>query len=377
MISAALQRRVFLYGKGEDGGELFPNMFVCFCGPPGLGKGLILGTVARLLRFHRFDKGVPIKTSAGIEKPYLFPIGADSITFEKLLDEVAAAIRRVPKPDGTIYVHCSYSFVLEELDSLFKRKTQDVINFLKNAYDCKPYEYHTRHEATVILRFLCVSLLAGTQPDFLFEARRTGIFGQGFASRTLFLFEDQKRFSAFHITALDPDQKESEAKLLLWLKHLATVYGEVTYDESTYNFLEAWERDCLTPQEIKAPPRLKEYYARKKVTMLKLATAMHFSESLEKTIPMATFMKAIKWLDAREDNLAKGLGMTGRNELHGYVRRIHEFILSRSPVPERDVIIAFSVDMNVKEIKEALSQLEETDVVKTRLEKGNTKLYYV
>lgn len=377
LISACLQRRVWFYGEGEDGSELYPNMFGCLVGPPGLGKGLILGIIARLLKYHKFDKGSLIKTNTGNEKPPLFAVGADSITFEELLADVADSIRRVPIPGDKIYVHTSYAFVLEELDSLFKRKTQDVINFLKNAYDCKAYDYKTKHQGKNLLRALCVSFIAGTQPDFLYDARKNGIFGQGFASRTLFLFEEQERFSAFHISEKDDEQKLCETQLLDYIKRLATIYGEIHYDQATYNFLEKWHLDCLVKDRRKAPPRLQEYYARKKVTMLKLAAAMHFADSLEMTIPCETFVKAIRWLDAIEPNLTKGLGLTGRNELHSYTKRIHEFILSRGSVTEKDIVIAFSVDMQVKEIKDCLEELLLTGAVKSHVKEKNQTTYYI
>src|SRR5574343_1887638 len=136
-ISAALQRRVWFYGAGEDGSELFPNMYICLVGPPGLGKGIVLTPITRLLSALKYEKGTPIKTSAGYEKPLRFPVSPDGITFEELLEDIANNTRRLPKPDGSIYVHSSYAFILEELDSIYKKKTHDIAGFLKNAYDCK------------------------------------------------------------------------------------------------------------------------------------------------------------------------------------------------------------------------------------------------
>lgn len=376
LISACLQRRVWLYGEGEDGGELFPNMYVAFVGPPGSGKGLVLGTVARFLRFHKYEKGGIIKTNTGHEKPPLFPLGADSVTFEELLSDVADSIRRIPRPDSSVYIHTSYAFVLEELDSLFKRKTLDVVAFLKNAYDCKSFDYRTKHQGKQLLRNLCVCFMAGTQPDFLFEARKNGIFGQGFASRTLFLFEEHERDSTFHISEKSPEQKQYEVELLAWIKRLAGLYGAVRYDAETYSFLESWYRDYLLPTKDKAPPRMKEFYARMKVTMIKLALAVHFGESQEMTIGIEPFIRAIDILKSVIPKLEKGLGLTGRNELYGFTKRIHEFIISRGTVPLKDVIISFAVDMQVDEIKASLEELTLAGSIKTRQEKG-TLLYYV
>src|SRR5574343_634447 len=204
LVSAALQRRVWYY---DDVMPLYPNQYVVFVGPPGIGKGNILGPLAQILKFWKYEKGQLIKTSTGQELPPLFPVGADSITFEQLLADVGDSARRVVKPDKSgVYMHCSYAFILEELASLFKHKTADVIKFLQNAYDSKDYEYKTKHQGKDILRNICFSFIAGTQVDFLKEASESRIFGQGFASRTLFLFENVERFPAFHIAEFDKEQ---------------------------------------------------------------------------------------------------------------------------------------------------------------------------
>lgn len=376
LISAALQRRVFYYGAGEDGSELFVNQYYCFVGKPGLGKGLVTGLVANLLRHHRYEKGELIKTSSGTERPPMFPVGADSITFEELLADIADNVRRVPRPDRSIYVHASYAFILEELSSLFKKKTQDVVNFLISAYDGKPYDYKTKHQGKQLLRNLCMSFLAGTQPDFFMEARKSGIFGSGFASRTLFLFENKKRFSAFHVTQLDEEQQKCKAELLEYIKKLATLYGAIKYTEDTYNFLESWERDVLTIQENTCSARMAEYVARKKVMMLKLAAAMHFGESTAMEIPQETFMKAMKLLDSIEPQMELGLTSSGRNELHGYMKKILDFITFKETTAERDVILTFAADMNVMEIRQCLDTLEAMGQIKSRLEK-TVKLYTI
>ncbi len=132
----------------------------------------------------------------------------------------------------------------------------------------------------------------------------------------------------------------------------------------------------LTVQKLKAPPRLQEYYSRKKVTMLKLAMAMHFSESLELEIQLPTFLKAIKWIEEIEPKIEQGLGLTGRNELHSYTKRIHEFIISKGRCNKRDVHIAFAADLKIMEINESLDELLLAGSIKMDGKSG-MEVYYV
>lgn len=374
MIGASLQRRVFYYGSGEEGGELFLNPYYCFVGPPGLGKDLVNNVVRSMLTHHKYTKGAQIKTSTGLEYPPILSMGADSETFEELVESIAECVRIFPKPDGKNYLHCSYIFVLKELSSLFKRKTEDVVKFLIRAYDCDYYDYLTKHQGKQRLRNLCMSFLAGTQPKFLLEARKANIFDQGFASRTLWLFEDQKRFARFHVTELDEAQKKIKGELLLYLKQLLGLYGQIIYSEATYNFLESWERDTLEKETKMCSPRMQEYFARKKVTMLKLAGALHFAESTKMEIPTERFLEAIKILDNLEPQMEKGFSGAGRNEMHGYLRKIHDYIKSKGVAARRDIIVTFVADCEVAEIDQCLSDLESMAMVATAEEKGQ-KLY--
>lgn len=372
LISACLQRRVWLY---DENMPVFANQYILLVGPPGLGKGIVLDKIADFLKFHKYEKGKVVRTSLGEERPPLFPVGADSITFEKLMAKVASSARYHPVGNNAPpYAHCSFAFVLEELASLFKHKTSDVIKFLQNAYDCKDYDYETKHQGEDRLRKLCFCFIAGTQPDFLKEASEAKIFGQGFASRALFLFETKERFDAFHIATFDPEQLEAKAKILEYVKRLATLYGRVTYDTTTYKYLENWYSNVFLKQRDRAHPKMLEYYARKKIMMIKLAMAMHFSESLDMTIPCETFVRAISLLDSVEPQMEQGLTSAGRNELHQYARKILRFIHHQRSVEKRLIIMQFSSDLDIEEIDKTLQELEQSGQVKYDLINGR-KVY--
>lgn len=373
LVGAALQRRVWMYDEERP---LYPNQYVCLVGPPGLGKGLVLGPVANFLKYHKYEKGQLIKTSIGQELPPLYPVGADSITFEQLLADVGDSSRRIPTPDNRVYMHCSYAFVLEELASLFKHKTADVIKFLQNAYDSKDYEYKTKHQGKDLLRNICFSFIAGTQTDFLKEASESRIFGQGFASRTLFLFESRERFSAFHISEFTDEQRKAKEELLKHIKQLSTLYGRVTYDKDTYKFLEEWYSEIFIPARDKAPHRLQDYYSRKKVIMLKLAMAIHFGEELTMNIPITTFHRAIAMLDAIEPQMSAGLALSGKNELHNSARNMLQFIRLRGRVLKRDILLEFGADLTVEQIETCLKELELGYNLRSKLEEGKM-IYYL
>lgn len=375
LISTCLQRRVWYY-SGD--GALFPNLYVTFVGPPAIGKGVVLGRINTLLRFHKYEKGRPIETNAGPEFPSLFPVGADSITFEELMSDMASSIRRHVTPDNKVYTHTSYAFILEELSSLFKRKTEDVVKFLVNAYDCKGYEYKTKHQGKDIIRSLCLSFIAGTQFGFLKDAHKAGIFGEGFSSRSIFLFATTGRKSKFHISEESEDQTLAKKELLAWLKQLASLYGQIRYSDDTYHWLEDWYIRKHLPRQHTANEKMAEYLGRKKVNLLKLAAAIHFAENLSMIIQLDTFQRALTMLDSVEPAMDAGLNFSGRNELHGYSRKLQEYIEAGGTVgrSKRDIILSFGVQLSLDEIEVCIKELEMTTKLRNKIEKREI-IYYL
>lgn len=358
LISIALQRRVWFYDAGHM--PLYCNQYTVFVADPAIGKGIIIGLVKDLAKHHKYDKGHLIKTSIGMELPPMLPVGADYTTYEDLMRDIAKCYRTIRHPKMSIaYGHCSYAFILEELSSLFRRQADHIIKFLLNAYDCKDYDYSTKHQGEDLLRKLCLNFLAGTQLDFLKEAHKTGVFGQGFSSRTLFLFESQRRFEAFHISeALNPEQERAKMDILAWLKILGNLVGEVTYSEETKEWLEDWYLNTHVPREYKASTKMKDFLGRKRVLLLKLAAAKHFAESTDMIIPLTTFQAALELINSIEPQLEAGLSLLGRNELHITALQIREFILTNKEISKTEIILKYGSELDIPQIEVCIKELE-------------------
>ncbi len=373
LISACLQRRVWFYDV--DGKPIFCNPYIILVGPPAVGKGLVLGTINDLLRFHRNLKLPKIKTAGADEYPPLFPLGPDTITLEALLHSIAENTRSVLKPDKTVYFHSSTAFILEELSSLFKHKADDVVKLLIAMYDCRNYDYITKHQGQDRIRNPCVSFIAGTQVDFLVDANKKGITGQGWYSRTLVLFESTPRFEAFHKADLDTEQKTAREEILAWMKNLYTLYGEVKYSPEVRAWIEDWHVKVHVDRRDKAAPQMQEYMGRKGVMLLKLACAMHFAESTAMEIPLSVFERALPLLDGVEENMQAGLSMTGRNHVYRFAQKIKQHIKARGEVREEEIIMTYAPDLSVDEIKLCIQQLELGERLKSSLVEG-IKTYY-
>ena len=281
----ALQRQeCYLTGDPKYGlsGTLFPNLYIILVGKAGVGKGVAINPAIELLRFWKkkdfsaVSASTPEQERAILEKveqlnleaaeagtmqmrsggekidPKLFAYAPDATTYEKLVEDMGAAGRRINFPyvngDGLskmdVYYHCSLYFGLPELGSLLRKRTDDTVNFLLGLYDCPlDYEYKTKTKQCDRVRRGCLNLLAGTTPEFMETIFNQNLIDQGFSSRTHFIYASKNRKNVFSPEPLTSEQRQCRLDLLDHIKKLAGLYGEVYIDEETKEFLKDWWND--------------------------------------------------------------------------------------------------------------------------------------
>lgn len=359
-VAAALQRRVWYFNFAHQ--PLFCNLYIVLIGPPATGKNLVVGPTNNLLRYWPFnpdDIGKPELSGQQVKK--LIECGPDTITFQKLVERLAKVTRRfVYNNHGkdTVYHHASMAIVLEELNSLFTRHSDQIPKMLLKTYDCGEYEYDTKKSGHDYVRNTCMNFLAGTTPAILKEAEKFHIFDDGFVSRTLFSFETQPRHDKFHIGEISEEQITAYNELLLHIRKLTQVFGNVYYDKGTYQFLEDWSQTTFKKERLSANPKMATYYGRKKVLILKLAAAIHFSESLDLHIPQSAYEHAIEFLKPVEKKMEIGFSVVGRNHLHPLAQDVKRFLkaqLNGETVP--GLLARFGMDLNYDELTTILSTL--------------------
>ena len=359
LMTSALERRIWYY----DTNRLYVNLFVTLVGRPALGKSILLTTVASLLKELRTDKRAKVKTAGGtMEEATRFAVGADCATFQQILMELADSRLAIQVQEGgkTVpYSYCALAFILEELGSLMQRHRDDVVKFLLRAYDSNDYEYKTRHQEPVILRRVCMNLFAGTQMEFMQEANDYKIFGQGFSSRTIWLFETQRRFTRFHIESTGRRTAEARKVIIEHLQHLSTLYGQLQYSPEVHAFLEDWYINTNAEKEVTGGPRMEGYYGRKKVHLLKIAAAIHFSSKYDLEITLDEVKQAIAILDEIEPRMAAGLNVVGRNRMSPFARNILDILKGAGPkgVHYPSLASMFHSDLSLDELNTILEEL--------------------
>jgi hypothetical protein len=373
-IAAALQRRVWI---GPIHQPCYPNMYVILVGAPGIGKGLTIKASASLLKHWNLeisngashiaktaDEKALVEDSVDSNlrhaketehqgkvngardafKPLLIPVCADAITYEALVKAVGESYRYINfvtedsngKRAFRAYGHSSLCFLLEELSSLMRKRTHDTVNYLLGLYDCPvDYEYTTLTRGKDRVRRGCLNILAGTTPSFMSSTFDEELIGEGFTSRTFYIYATKNRKNVMWIPPLTAEQEQHKKELLDHIKKLTTIYGEVRVSQETKQWLvEWWDDYCNKNQRANKAVEMVPYYARKNVHVFKLAMAMHFGENAEmdslgrpaNEISREIFQKAIDFLDKEEANMHLCLRMEGNNPMSRACQKIMEMV---------------------------------------------------
>ena len=423
LIAAALQRRVWL---GPPERPIFPNMNVVLCGLPGVGKGEVIKPVNHLLKFHKLSgneadasKGENVlKIDTMIEKAkrdnldptliealynskdavvaanaanqkeekkerLLIPVAPESTTCEMLTQIHAASMSKMNvtackmAPNG-FYGHWSLAVVLEEMSSLFKKRTHDIANYFIVAYDCGDYTYATKNAGTDKIRKSCLSFLAGTQPSFIKSTFDDKLLGEGFSSRTFFIWGEKTNKHRFIYPPLTSEQLNAERDLLHRIRELSTLFGQVTYAPDALEYLENYMRETFPSIENAGHDVLKPYYARMNQHLMKISLVGHFAENNDYTISLTTAKWATTFAERIQKNMHKCLVLTGRNTLAPVYEKVLRYISKcESGAKMIDIWQKFVGDFqNFKEVTECMEFLQTGGKIEGR-EQNKEMRYYI
>ena len=402
MSSAALQRRVW-FGSADELNvyRLFTNLYGIMVAPPSVGKSTLLWQISSIIKHHKlgvrpaeFMSEVNIseqQTPGGIygtniklaqeqasqaaqaaDMKLLIPCAPESVTAEELfrcMNSAMLAASYIDK-DGKKKkdVFKSLAFLVEELSMLFKaaKETKTLISFLLLAYDCKDFDHGTKTQGYDRIRKMCMNMLAGVQPGCLNDLSNSFLIGEGFASRTIFLFEYKPRRYRFGTIVFNAEQYDIKRKFIERMKVLNSLYGEIKFGQTetpeAFEILRKHIEDVVPYTPANSHPVLAHYYGRKGIHVTKLAAAIHFSYSNELTIFPEDAQFALDILADLEIRMHHALTYS-KNPLASVAKKVLLFLQQHGPTTKQDLLVHFYDDVRLSELDEILLLLLKTDKI--------------
>ena len=367
MIATALQRRVWLY---PDTFTLYPNLFVILIGPPAAGKSRIISQINEFIRNPKLIRKIPAKKKNKVEIQPFYPLSADTITQEALIQYIVRECGRdfFYQSEGKRVraSHFSVGFMIEELGVLLRKNCENIVNMLNQLYDSRDFTYKTKHQGTDAIKNVCVNIVAGTTPSFIRSAFNAEIISQGFTSRVIMVYGDGPRFLR-QFPGVTDEQKAAKAKVVEHLANLQNVNGPVTLSDECEAFhKEVYESGQLTQQRVNMDHRLDTYYGRKNVHLLKLSMIMHFMDTTDSmTVEKISMERALRFLAHTEIRMHAAYVTGGRNSLAGIQRRVRAHIINNSKaVPYKRLWLTFVDDLTKDDLDQCIEFLLATDQIK-------------
>lgn len=375
-ISACLGRRVHLdFGIAP----IFANQFVVLVGPPAVRKNTAINIMQRLLkeatgiRFAPDDTGgkrqgliTAIQGEVQDENADVANIllNGKGSTAEELMEEFGAMKVKIDSRDE----HYLYA-VATEFASFTGMNELNMITFLNKLWDGEDYRYQLKKENFVLANPL-LGLLGASTPSNIADSLPPSSIGQGFTSRIIFVYANEKHKSIPRPAKL-PARHE---------KYIKELYGHLYYNfdgqmRETPEATEAINANYEKSSKLN-DPRFVYYQDRRQQHLIKLAITLAASRCSNE-ITHDDIQDADIILCHTEVGMPEALGEFGLSPASVAKQKMVEFLQHcRGPVTGNVLWAVMSRDMKHIDFQNALIELHNIRRI-TRLQNEDSGTVYV
>jgi hypothetical protein len=353
-IAAALGRRC-CYNLGQL--IFYPNFYVVLVGPPAARKG----TAMSLGRHLGDDAGLIYAPSKA--------------TVQALVDMMKSNTDMSVDGSGTTQFNASVNINAPELTMFLGYNQQDLLAHLCDWFDCPSiYRYKTINRGEETLNQVWVNLLGATTPSLLRTSLPEETVGGGLASRTIFVYEEDKermivipgvpneKRAPGEIEAVLKDLKIGERKLVHDLNQMKTLSGPFRFgpgvNDAYYQFRA--ESEIWVPKH----PKLSWYKGRRPGHVLKLAMVFSAARGNSMIISTEDLQDAIDLLEETEIKMPRTYAGVGQNPLSHIMEDMKEHLQVVKVASIRQLVERYSSDLTLEETRRVIQTLAVMKAIK-------------
>lgn len=300
-IGATLEQKVWL----TTSSPVYPNLYVFLIGHPGTGKTRTINAAKKYLN--------------ELPEPHIAPI---SLTFASLVDCLLRHKRTLILHPNPPMEYNSTWIAADELGTFIHKYDKEMADGLSAFFNPVPYGHERRgNDIKIKIKSPQVNMLCGSTPSNLMETLPDSAWGQGFASRIIMVFSDERIIG----DDFEKVTKELSSDLLHDLGVVNSIFGEFEVTAEYRNLINLWRQQHEEPKPNH--PRLIHYNSRRKENLYKLSMISAIDKSSVLLLTREDFNRAIGWLHEAEQLMpdifkaAGGGGMDAKaiDEIFHYV----------------------------------------------------------
>ena len=299
--------------------ELYPNLYVFIVGHPGVGKNRIVRVgkkyMGELNEFH---------------------FAPTSLTGAALVDTLAASKRFIARLPDPPLEYNNTVITAEELTAFMHKYDDEMVGLLSAFYDPDPYAQSRRgKDLRIKIDRPQVNLISGTTPSNLIALMPETAWDQGFTSRVIMIFSDERIVGDdFAGTARDLDKD-----LIHDIKQIGQLSGEFKVTQDYRDAVNNWR--ALGEPPVINHPKLLHYKTRRRVHLYKLSMVSAADRSDVLLLCKEDFNRAMVWLLEAEAAMPDIFSAGGTGTDSRAIDEIYHFITVSDKgdgVPEHRII---------------------------------------
>lgn len=362
IIAAAMERKTFI-----DAGHfiVFPNFYIFIIGNSGeVRKSTSTGIGFSLIKEAR-----------------VVNLMSERLTDRSLIDQLERSAKEyfINPAEGIFKKQSAVFAYASELVVFLKDVKGEISELLTTFWDCPEKWTYQTAEDLISLQGISLNILGASTPTWLQRSIPSEEMEGGLASRIVFVVETEppKRLNPWGV----PQEgklviKEMRPKLIEDLTRISLLQGEFQKTKEAEDFYTKWYVEHQKGARKVLDIRLKGYYARKPVTVWKLAMALSAAESDNLTFEKRHLEEALEWLKELEGSMLEAFGAIGGNPLARGMKTVSQIVQNHPDgIASSEVFTGLFFDYGDSEAKAIISALRGMGVIKV-INTGTKSILY-
>lgn len=298
-IAGALRRKVWIdmgYFKWH------PNFFIFFVAPAGIvAKSTTADIGLRLLA----------------ELPFIH-LGPAATSWQALVKKLSEIQEDFQLSDGSFMPMSAITIVASELGTFLDPRDRGMIDALVSLWDGKEGVWMklTKQDGEEIVVNPWINIIGCTTPAWIAEHLTEYFSGGGFASRTVFVYAEEKaKLVAYPFRHMPKNPEIHERKLVEDLEQISSLVGAFKLTDDAIEWGEINYKEHFTSEHLHLQhERFGGYLARKQGHLHKLAMVIAASHRDELVITQSDLEEAYEEVTRLEKDMPKVYGSAGKEQ---------------------------------------------------------------